>query len=172
MPCSLAILSFSGTFPPPPEIENSCAIPEGVRLDDVIKKSKEILQGNRCNEEFDELYENILKVAEGESGPKNKALIADFINWCYDNRILNKNTARQKYGEYFSSEFMCSEKWPKICHQCPRLNEIEKEMAAELKKKEQGLLRICEDEPKYNKALTAMNQAMLVLKAACMACSD
>jgi len=158
--------------PPPPPIKTSCNIPEGKRVDEVIEKTKSILVEKQCNEEFDDLYQNILKVAARDSKPANRALMKGFIDWCYANGILYKNTARQKYGEYFSSKFMCLEKWPKICHQCSRLNEIEREMNAELKKKELGLLRICEDEARYNKALVLLNQEVMVLKAACMACSD
>ena len=158
--------------PGQPPIQIPCNIPKSTRVDDVIAKTKAILQGTQCNEEFDDLYQNILKVAARDSKPSNRALIKGFIDWCYANGILYKNTARQKYGEYFSSMFMCLEKWPKICHQCSGLNEIERDMKAELRMKELGLLRISEDEARYNKAVIAFNQTLVVLKAACMACSD
>jgi len=153
-------------------IKNPCNIPEGKGVDDVIEKTKSILAGNQCNEKFDDLYQNILSVAARDSKPGNRELFKGFIDWCLVNGTLYKNTARQIYGEYFSSQFMCLEKWPKICNQCPKIDDIERDMNTELKKKELGLLRICEDEARYNKAIVALNQEVVVLKAACMACSD
>ena len=157
---------------PPPAPEIFCEAPSGKQLAGVIEQTKKVLGNAECHNEFDTLFENILIVGEGDSKPGNKKLIADFLEWCYNEQILFRNTAREYYGTYFSQRFVSLENYPKICAQCDKLDNIIKGIEIEMKKKERGLYKICKDEQTYRNVEIIKNRSVLLLTATCEACKN
>ena len=188
MKCKNMILSVGVTFmfcftlmsctktqviPKPPVVTppNPCEIPQDNRLDIVIEKTKKALKSNKCDEEFDTFYENILAVGEGNRDMKNKKIIEDFLVWCINNGTLNKNTGERYYASYFSYKFVSTNDFYNISSQCnkDKIESVFRKIENELHKKDRGLNRICGDKESYAKAYQLQKELKLVLTATCEA---
>lgn len=149
-----------------------CTPPQGPNLDQAIAKARFDLETG-CENRFDDYFQRLLTVAEGDPKKENKAVFSDFLVWANNEGLLSKRQARETYTRYFGVKYVSLVSDYSVCAQtCPRQREVMRDMTQELKDKEQGLLKVSADRREYYRANRLYQEAELVLQATCTACTD
>jgi hypothetical protein len=149
---------------------SSCSMPDGTDLDRAISAAKFDLQTG-CEHRFDQYFDHLLAIAEGDPKKDNKSSFSEFLMWANDEGLLSKRQARETYNRYFGIKYVSLVSDYSVCSQtCPRQTEIMRNMNSELGDKEQGLLKISADPVNYYRANRLYQEAELVLEATCLAC--
>lgn len=150
----------------------SCTPPPGPNLEQAVAKARFDLETG-CEKQFDRYFERLLSIAEGDPKKENKAVFSDFLVWANDKGLLSKRQARETYTRYFGVKYVSLISDYSVCSQtCPRQRDVMRDMTAELKDKERGLLKVSADRVEYYRANRLYQEAELVLQATCTACSD
>ena len=149
-----------------------CTPPQGPNLDQAIAKARFDLETG-CESRFDDYFQRLLTIAEGDPKKENKAVFSDFLVWANNEGLLSKRQARETYTRYFGAKYVSLISDYSVCEQtCPRQREVMRDMTQELKDKEQGLLKVSADRTEYYRANRLYQEAELVLQATCTACND
>ena len=150
----------------------ACSLPEGPNLDQAIAEARFDLETG-CEHQFDNYFQRLLSIAEGDPKKENKAVFSDFLVWANDQGLLSKRQARETYTRYFGVKYVSLISDYSVCAQtCPRQHEVVRDMNRELQDKEQGLLKVSADRLKYYRANRLYQEAELVLEATCEACGS
>jgi hypothetical protein len=159
------LLASCATSPPP------CGSPQSRNLDDAISDVKRSLN-NGCEAHFDQYYDDLLNIAEGDPKPENKRVFSDFLVWAGDEGLLSQRQAKDYYNRYFNVKFMSLQGDYNNCsHTCPRRERVMLDMERELSDKERGLLKVSLDNDGYYRADELYQEVELVLEATCTACA-
>ena len=97
-------------------------------------------------------------------------LFSEFLLWCNSEGILTKVQSRDCYNRYFNDTFMSLPDAYNVCSSCPKKEDIMRDMEAELRQKEVGLMKACGDRDTYYSAHEQYNTILVVLEATCLAC--
>jgi hypothetical protein len=153
-----------------PPRATACALPEGPDLDRAISAARFDLQTG-CEHQFDQYFQRLLTIAEGDPKKENKTAFSEFLVWANDEGLLSKRQARETYTRYFGVKYVSLISDYSVCEQtCPRQDVIMQEMNRELADKEQGLLKVSADRREYYRANRLFQETELVLQATCEAC--
>ena len=127
---------------------------------------------NGCEAHFDQYYDDLLTIAEGDPKPENKRAFSEFLVWSNDQGLLSRRQAERHYNRYFNVKFMSLEgDYNNCAHTCPRRDRVYREMERELDAKERGLLKVSLDNEGYYRANELFQEVELVLEATCTACA-
>ena len=163
----LAALTACNSNPPQ---ATACSLPEGPDLDRAISAARFDLETG-CEHQFDEYFERLLTIAEGDPKKDNKTAFSEFLIWANEEGLLSKRQARETYTRYFGVKYVSLISDYSVCAQtCPRQEEVMREMNRELADKERGLLRVSSDRREYYRANRLFQETELVLEATCEAC--
>jgi len=153
-----------------PSRATACSLPEGPDLDRAISAARFDLETG-CEQQFDQYFQRLLTIAEGDPKKDNKAAFSEFLIWANEEGLLSKRQARETYTRYFGVKYVSLISDYSVCDQtCPRQDEIMREMNKELVDKEQGLLKVSADKREYYRANRLFQETELVLEATCEAC--
>jgi hypothetical protein len=149
-------------------------LPSGVKLEEAIVHSKKDLGHLECEILFDSYYTRLVDVAKRDPDISNKRKFSDFLEWSYDEGIIDKIQARNYYNRYFNTTFMSLPDEYNVCSSCSEQTQrdLSIQLEAELGQKETGLLRACQDKNAYYRAADQYNSIMLLLDATCTACRN
>ena len=153
-----------------PSRATACSLPEGPDLDRAISAARFDLETG-CEQQFDQYFQRLLTIAEGDPKKDNKAAFSEFLIWANEEGLLSKRQARETYTRYFGVKYVSLISDYSVCDQtCPRQDEVMREMNKELVDKEQGLLKVSADKREYYRANRLFQETELVLEATCEAC--
>ena len=153
-----------------PPTATACSLPEGPNLDHAISAARFDLETG-CEHQFDQYFQRLLTIAEGDPKKGNKTSFSEFLIWANEQGLLSKRQARETYTRYFGIKYVSLVSDYSVCDQtCPRQGEVMREMNKELVDKEQGLLKISADRREYYRANRLFQETELVLEATCEAC--
>ena len=153
-----------------PSRATACSLPEGPDLDRAISAARFDLETG-CEQQFDQYFQRLLTIAEGDPKKDNKAAFSEFLIWANEEGLLSKRQARETYTRYFGVKYVSLVSDYSVWDQtCPRQDEIMREMNRELVDKEQGLLKVSADRREYYRANRLFQETELVLEATCEAC--
>ena len=153
-----------------PSKATACSLPEGPDLDRAISAARFDLETG-CEGQFDQYFQRLLTIAEGDPKKDNKATFSEFLIWANEEGLLSKRQARETYTRYFGVKYVSLVSDYSVCDQtCPRQEEVMREMNSELVDKEQGLLKVSADRREYYRANRLFQETELVLEATCEAC--
>ena len=153
-----------------PPTATACSLPEGPDLDRAISAARFDLETG-CEHQFDQYFQRLLTIAEGDPKKDNKTTFSEFLIWANEEGLLSKRQARETYTRYFGVKYVSLVSDYSVCDQtCPRQQEVMREMNSELVDKEQGLLKVSADRREYYRANRLFQEAELVLEATCEAC--
>ncbi len=153
-----------------PTRSTACSLPEGPDLDRAIAAARFDLETG-CEHQFDQYFQRLLAIAEGDPKKDNKAAFSEFLIWTNEEGLLSKRQARETYTRYFGVKYVTLISDYSVCDQtCPRRDEVMREMNRELVDKEQGLLKVSADRREYYRANRLFQETELVLEATCEAC--
>jgi len=153
----------------PPQA-TACSLPEGPNLERAIAAARFDLETG-CEHQFDQYFQRLLTIAEGDPKKDNKAIFSEFLIWANDQGLLSKRQARETYTRYFGVKYVSLISDYSVCAQtCPRRDEVMRDMNRELADKERGLLKVSADQREYYRANRLFQETELVLEATCEAC--
>lgn len=153
-----------------PSRATACSLPEGPDLERAIAAARFDLETG-CEQQFDQYFQRLLSIAEGDPKKDNKAAFSDFLIWANEQGLLSKRQARETYTRYFGVKYVSLISDYSVCDQtCPRRDEVMRELNRELVDKEQGLLKVSADRREYYRANRLFQETELVLEATCEAC--
>jgi hypothetical protein len=153
-----------------PPRATACSLPEGTDLDRAISAARFDLTTG-CEQQFDQYFQRLLTIAEGDPKKDNKAAFSDFLIWANEEGLLSKRQARELYTRYFGVKYVSLISDYSVCAQtCPHRDEVMRAMNKELVDKEQGLLKVSADRREYYRANRLFQETELVLEATCEAC--
>jgi hypothetical protein len=153
-----------------PPRASACSLPEGPGLERAISAARFDLQTG-CEQQFDQYFQRLLKIAEGDPKKDNKAAFSEFLIWANEEGLVSKRQARETYTRYFGVKYVSLISDYSVCAQtCPHRDEVMREMNRELVDKEQGLLKVSADQREYYRANRLFQETELVLEATCEAC--
>ncbi len=162
-----ALLSACNSNPPRGP---QCSLPEGPHLDQAVSAARFDLETG-CEERFQEYFQRLLVIAEGDPKKENKARFSEFLVWANQEGLLSKRQAREIYNRYFGVKYVSLIGDYSVCsHTCPRQSQVVADMQRELADKEQGLLKVSADRRAYHRANRLFQETELVLEATCSAC--
>lgn len=157
------------------KVENaiSCEVPATKSVDLAFNASRHTLSNFSCVSTFDQHFDQLLNIAEGDPSLHNKRLFSDFLNWSSDNGLISTQQAKERFSEYFSRTFVALPNRHNNCSSsCLLISKIERNMKAELRKKQRGMQAILGDAQAYGQAHTDYENTLLMLEATCYACED
>ncbi len=148
-----------------------CESPKTSNLDAAVADVQDSLL-NGCEAHYDQYFDDLLTIAEGDPKPENKRAFSEFLVWSNDQGLLSRRQAERHYNRYFNVKFMALEGDYNNCsHTCPRRDRVYRDMERELSDKERGLLKVAMDTESYYQANELFQEVELVLEATCTACS-
>jgi hypothetical protein len=160
-----AIIGGCATTPP------ACNGPQTSNLHAAIDAVQTSLI-NGCEAHFDQYFDDLLTIAEGDPKPENKRAFSEFLVWSNEQGLLSRRQAERHYNRYFNVKFMALEGDYNNCsHTCPRRDRVYLDMERELNAKERGLLKVSLDHDGYYRANELYEEVELVLEATCAACA-
>ena len=163
----VSLLTACNSNPPK---ATACSLPEGPDLDQAIAAARFDLETG-CEHQFDQYFQRLLTIAEGDPKKDNKATFSEFLVWANEEGLLSKRQARETYTRYFGVKYVSLISDYSVCDQtCPRQDDVMREMNRELMDKEQGLLKVSADRREYYRANRLFQETELVLEATCEAC--
>lgn len=170
----LAILFTTGCIKekPSPVEAAPCVLPSGNLVEEAFDTAYETLSRKNCCYRFDEVMQALLSVCEGAPEKKNKERFSDLLVWAKDRGIISTVQAKELYTTYFSSKFISLPDDYQTCSYADRYDRIMAQCRDELEKKEQGLVKVCNDRPGFAVASSQFRQIDLILEAACTACRN
>ena len=153
-----------------PPRATACSLPAGPDLNQAVAAARFDLETG-CEQQFDQYFQRLLTIAEGDPKKDNKATFSEFLIWANETGLLSKRQARETYTRYFGVKYVSLISDYSVCDQtCPRQDEVMREMNRELVNKEQGLLKVSADRREYYQANRLFQETELVLEATCEAC--
>jgi len=155
-----------------PPHATACSLPEGPNLERAVAAARFDLETG-CEHQFDQYFQRLLTIAEGDPKKDNKAIFSEFLIWANDQGLLSKRQARETYTRYFGVKYVSLVSDYSVCDQtCPRRDEVMRDMNRELVDKERGLLKVSADQREYYRANRLFQETELVLEATCEACGS
>ena len=151
---------------------DNCPIPSGHMIGQAFDTARSTLSNPVCRYKFGAIFNTLLKISEGDPKMENKELFSNLLVWSKDEGIISHRQAKEIYSTYFSSRFVSLPTNHQTCSHCIHLEKIVSDCKSELKKKEQGLLKICGDKETYAKAHNELQTIQLILEATCRACTE
>lgn len=163
----VTVLSACNSNPPR---EAACSLPAGPHLDQAVGKARFDLETG-CEGRFDDYFDRLLSIAEGDPKAENKAVFSDFLLWAHQQGLLSKRQARRYYNRYFGIKYVSLMGDYSVCSDtCRHPQQSLQEMQQELADKERGLLKVSGDRRSYSRASRLYRETELVLEATCTAC--
>ncbi len=154
----------------PEDTMHSCAPMLGHDLDKSFAMARQALS-NGCAHNFDDYFDRLLTIAEGDPDKQNKRRFSEFLVWSADEGIVSKRQATNLYNRYFNVKFIAlMGDYNNCSHTCPNRHTVIANMERELADKERGLLKISADSAAYYQADHLLKETELVLEATCTAC--
>ena len=155
-------------------LKPACTRPSGVNLEEALDHSRKDLGHLECEPMFDDYFVRLIDVAKRDPNMENKRRFSEFLEWTHDQGIIDKIQARSYYNRYFNTTFMSLPDDYNVCSSCTgeAKRNIENQMENELRQKEEGLLRACQDKSAYYSASDQYNSILLLLDATCMSCRN
>ena len=148
----------------------TCELPAGPDLTASIESAKFDLETG-CADRFDDYFERLLQIAEGDPTQENKAKFSNFLLWSNHQGLLSKRQARRYYNRHFGIKFVSLMSDYSVCSDvCPRRQQLLSEMRSELSDKERGLIKVSADPVAYQRADQLYRESELVFGATCAAC--
>ncbi len=158
----------NGKKPEPP----TCPLPSGNLVDDAFRQARSTLEHPTCQYQFDATFATLLTIAEGDPKPENNKAFSDLLVWAKNEGIISTLQAEDYYNRYFTHIFVSLPDDYKTCNYCPRLKTIMSDCRDELRQKEQGLMKVCNNRTSYAKASGDFQTIELILEATCSACAE
>lgn len=148
----------------------SCTPRLGHNLDKSFATARHALS-NGCAHYFDDYFDRLLTIGEGDPNKHNKRRFSEFLVWSADEGIISKRQATNLYNRYFNVKFIAlMGDYNNCSHTCPKRQTVIANMGRELADKERGLLKVSADSAAYYQADHLLKEAELVLEATCTAC--
>ena len=151
--------------------KGSCQVPSGHLVDQAFATAKATLSNPNCKYQFNSIFSALLDICAGSPDIKNKTQFSNFLMWCKNNGIINTVQAKKQYTTYFSDKFVSLPDDYQTCSYCSRMKTVLNDCWSEIKSKELGLLKACNDSTTYNKAYNDMQKIELILEATCDSCA-
>jgi len=165
----LALAALAACNSNPPKAP-SCELPNDPDLNASISAAQFDLETG-CASRFDDYFERLLTIAEGDPKKQNKGLFSDHLLWANQQGLLSKRQARQRYNRYFGIKFVTLMSDYSVCSDiCPRQQQVLSDMRQELSDKQQGLVRVSADPLSFQRANQLFRETELVFGATCTAC--
>ncbi|MCG8684842.1 MAG: hypothetical protein MI892_08205 [Desulfobacterales bacterium] len=155
-----------------PKPVTDCPIPSGNLVNEAFETARTTLSRPDCRYQFDTVFQSLLTICKGDPGIENKKKFSDLLMWAKGEGIISSKQASELYTAYFSHRFVSLPDDYRTCSLCPRLEIILADCTDELKKKEQGLLKVCSDKATFAKASQDLQNIDLILEATCSACYE
>ena len=150
----------------------SCPMPEGHDVGRAFEEAERAIH-NGCEHRFDDYFQHLLQVAEGDPGAENQRRFSTFLVQAADAGLISQRQAEVRYNRYFNVKFMSLRSEYNNCSQtCPRRARVMSDMQQELLDKELGLMKVSADTAAYYRANQLLRETELVLEATCLACES
>jgi hypothetical protein len=151
-------------------LEQLCPLPESKLISEAISEARNSLSSPDCAIRFNAIFEHLLFVAQNDPKPKNNKIFSEFLTWAKDNSIISARQTKEIYTSYFSHKFVALPRDYQTCSYCKDIDKLVQKMKEELRLKETGLLKICENRARYVRAKSDYVNMRTILKATCKAC--
>ncbi len=149
-----------------------CPLPAGHDIERAFMEAERAFH-NGCEHRFDDYFQHLLQVAEGDPGPENRRRFSTFLERAADAGLISQRQAEVRYNRYFNVKFMSLRSEYNNCSQtCPRRAGVMSDMQQELLDKELGFLKVSADTASYYRANRLLRETELVLEATCRACES
>jgi hypothetical protein len=168
---TVSIIAVGCVSQNPSQVADNCPLPGGHLIDKAFETAKSTLSNPECRYKFDAVLASLLTICEGAPDMKNKESFSELFLWAKDEGVISKVQAKEYYTRYFSRRFVSLPGTYQTCSHCLRLKTLVGECRDEVKNKEQGLLRVCNDKSTYAKACDDLQKIELILEATCTACA-
>ncbi|MCB0390192.1 MAG: hypothetical protein KDD58_02820 [Bdellovibrionales bacterium] len=119
-------------------------------LNDAVGESKRLIKSGRQNL-FIDYFENLLVLAAQDPGIQNLQALTEFIDWGVQEGVISESLSKLIRNEYFHYKFINLTSLT-LQDACLQYDNIRKNLTAEMKKKEMGLLNALGQEEKYKQA--------------------
>jgi hypothetical protein len=169
--CLLCLVALAACETGAPKKPVACAPPTGIDLNAAIAQTQSDLSMTQCHYMFDAYLDNLLAIAQGNPNIENKQKFSEFLVWANTQGILTRVQAENHYNRFFNITFVCLPDDYNVCSVCNKQPEIERNMAAELRDKEVGLLKACRDKDSYYTAYDQYETLRVLLEATCQSCN-
>ncbi|MEJ2515534.1 MAG: hypothetical protein P8080_07800 [Gammaproteobacteria bacterium] len=148
----------------------ACELADTNRSEAAFAGARTALAGG-CETHFFTYLDQLLEVAEEDPGPVQKERFSEFLVWSADQGVISRKQAQTLYNRYFNVKFVSlAGDYNNCSSTCRRPAAVLADMEAELRDKEQGLLKISRDADSYYRANRLLQESELVLEATCRAC--
>lgn len=164
--CVLALGCSTATKQPTVD----CSFSNSKNLSVAIENTKQILANGQCVYEFNNYIDNLFTIASGDPSVENKEKFSKFFIWANTNGIITKVQARDYYNQYFTPTFTALPDQYNVCSVCKHKEKLIDKMKSELRDKELGLMKVCNDQESFYKANTQFDNLTLLLDATCLSC--
>ncbi len=149
---------------------DNCPLPDTSSSGAAFAEARMALSGG-CETQFFSYLDRLLEIAEEDPGAVQKERFSEFLVWSADEGIISRKQAQTLYNRYFNVKFVSlAGDFNNCSSTCRRPAAVLADMEAELKDKEQGLLKISRDADGYYRANRLLLESELVLEATCRAC--
>ena len=150
----------------------SCPMPASHDVERAFEEAERAIH-NGCEHRFDDYFQHLLQVAEGDPGAENQRRFSSFLVRAADAGLISRRQAEVRYNRYFNVKFMSLRSEYNNCSQtCPRRARVMSDMQRELLDKELGLMKVSADTASYYRADQLLRETELVLEATCLACGS
>ena len=165
----LAILNVSGCLSQPVPVVN-CTVAPTKLLDQAFGDVREKLANKACHYQFDQYFDYLLSVSEGNPGKDNRLRFSDFMTYANERGVLNTVQTKEYFSRYFSTKFVSLSDKYNTCGAGKFLARIEQELTTELSQKRRGLQLVLGDDNAYKRAINQKEGVLLLLDATTLAC--
>jgi len=150
--------------------EGPCAVPSTKNLDKAIEHSRNALSDHYCSSDFENHFDNLLRVAEENPSADNNRRFSNFLQWAETTGLIGNTKAKHRYTRYFSRTFVAlPDNYSNCSSTCPRVPKVQSDLRAELVEKERGS-RILSNKQLMLDAHQDFEKVQLLLEATCISC--
>jgi hypothetical protein len=167
----LALWVFAGHGCMGPVKQESGFFRTGMGLEQAVVRAQQDLADPEAHPAFERYFNHLLEIASGDPDPENKRTFSQFLIWANHEGILTRRQSQDYYNRYFNTTFMSLPDEYSVASSCPDKAEIVSAMTAELRQKEAGLVRACQDKEAFYLAHEQYTTLLVVLEATCLACA-
>jgi hypothetical protein len=143
----------------------------GMSLEKAVLSAQEDLGDPAVHLQFELYFQRLLEIAQGNPNPENRRLFSQFLVWANHQGIVTLRQSQAYYNRYFNVTFMSLPDDYSVSASCPDKSGIVSAMTEELRQKEKGLVKACQDRERYYQAFEQYNTLLVILDATCLACA-
>lgn len=148
-----------------------CTTPVTRNVEEAFAQARRTLSERACQYEFDAIEAKLLEIATSDPGEANQRRFAEFYRWTTGQGVITKLQAKQRYSAYFTPSYAAS--LPDDLGTCGLdrdKDRVMKALAAEVKRKELGLMRVLGERDAWFRAKRDHDHLVYLIEGTLNAC--